>query len=145
MTATETSAKPTSFRFAGGLYSSSVALHKFGERWYDQSLDRWTQQDPIDQSGDLQDGNRYLYVGQDPVNNTDPSGTWTVCDWQGCKASCGWHECTGDSPRPLSPIERGIIGCYKGTVFGGIGEPYKAGKIGAAGCITGAAEGIAGG
>jgi RHS repeat-associated protein len=74
VTETETSIRPTSFRFAGGLYSSSVGLHKFGARWYDQALDRWTQQDPIDQTRDLQAGNRYLYVSDNPTNQTDPSG-----------------------------------------------------------------------
>jgi uncharacterized protein RhaS with RHS repeats len=32
VTENETSVRPTSFRFAGGLYSSSVGLHKFGQR-----------------------------------------------------------------------------------------------------------------
>jgi RHS repeat-associated protein len=96
VTASETSAKPTSFRFAGGVYSPAVALHKFGERWYDQSLDRWTQEDPLDQTGDLQQGNRYLYAGNNPTNRTDPTGRSTICDEQGCKSTCGWHECTGD-------------------------------------------------
>jgi RHS repeat-associated protein len=78
VTENETSVRPASFRFAGGLYSSSVALHKFGQRWYDQSLDRWTQQDAIDQAGDLKRGNRYLYVGDNPVNSTDPSGLLSI-------------------------------------------------------------------
>jgi RHS repeat-associated protein len=77
VTENETSVRPTSFRFAGGLYSSSVGLHKFGARWYDQSLGRWTQQDPIDQTGDLKQGNRYLYASDNPVNRTDPSGKYT--------------------------------------------------------------------
>jgi RHS repeat-associated protein len=75
VSATETSAKPTAFRFAGGLYSASLGVHKFGERWYDQSLGRWSQQDPIDQTGDLREGNRYLYGGDNPVNSLDPAGT----------------------------------------------------------------------
>jgi RHS repeat-associated protein len=74
VSSSETTAHPNPFRFAGGLYSSSIALHKFGMRWYDQSIGRWSQQDPIDQTGDLQDGNRYLYVGDDPANATDPTG-----------------------------------------------------------------------
>jgi RHS repeat-associated protein len=74
VTENETSVRPTSFRFAGGLYTSSLGLHKYGQRWYDQTLNRWTQQDSIDQTGDLKQGNRYLYVGDNPVNGTDPSG-----------------------------------------------------------------------
>jgi RHS repeat-associated protein len=58
------------------LYSSTLGLHKFGMRWYDQKLQRWTQQDPIDQAGDLREGDRYLYVGGDPINLADPTGQW---------------------------------------------------------------------
>jgi RHS repeat-associated protein len=71
---TETTPKTNLFRFAGGLYSSTLGLHKFGMRWYDQKLQRWTQQGPIDQAGDLREGNRYGYVGDDPVNLADLSG-----------------------------------------------------------------------
>ena len=46
----------------------------FGKRYYDPGLGRWTQQDPIDQPADLRQANRYVYVGQDPVNHVDPSG-----------------------------------------------------------------------
>jgi len=50
-------------------------LYKFGTRYYDPTLGRWTQQDPV--RGHLDDPNslnRYLYAGDDPVNLTDPSG-----------------------------------------------------------------------
>jgi len=63
------------WRFAGGYYDSSTGLYKFGTRYYDPTLGRWSQQDPL--SGTLTDPNslnRYLYVSDDPVNLTDPSG-----------------------------------------------------------------------
>ena len=78
VTENETSVRPTSFRFAGGLYSSSVGLHKFGQRWYDQTLGRWTQEDPILQMKSLKNGNRYLYAGDNPVNQTDPMGLFSI-------------------------------------------------------------------
>jgi RHS repeat-associated protein len=78
----QTSAEPAlgnPWRYAGGLYMDDVAtgtkLTKFGTRYYDPSVGRWTQQDPvagsIDDPGSL---NRYVYVGDDPVNFTDPAG-----------------------------------------------------------------------
>ena len=75
---TETTPYANLFRFAGGLYSSTLGLHKFGMRWYDQKLGRWTQQDPIDQTGDLQQGNRYQYAGVNPINQADPSGLFSI-------------------------------------------------------------------
>lgn len=50
-------------------------------------IGRWTQQDPLDRVGNLREGNRYVYVGGDPVNNADPSGQHLVpcitapCPW----------------------------------------------------------------
>jgi RHS repeat-associated protein len=63
------------WRFAGGYFDSGTGLYKFGARYYDPTLGRWSQQDPL--SGKLTDPNslnRYLYVSDDPVSLTDPSG-----------------------------------------------------------------------
>jgi len=65
---------PTSqFGFAAG-YRSVGGLYHYGQRYYDPDSMRWTQPDPLDQTGDPREGNRYIYVGSDPVNATDPSG-----------------------------------------------------------------------
>ena len=64
------------WRFAGEhREASGTFLYKIGARYYDPSLGRWTQQDPIDQAGDLRNANRYVYAADDPVNFTDPMGT----------------------------------------------------------------------
>lgn len=60
--------------FAGGHYHHELGLYKFGERWYDPKLGRWTQQDPLHQPIDPRNANAYMYAGQDPVNLTDPTG-----------------------------------------------------------------------
>ncbi|MFL5627424.1 MAG: RHS repeat-associated core domain-containing protein [Ktedonobacteraceae bacterium] len=54
------------FKFAGGQYRSSTGLYKFGERYYDPKLGRWTQLDSA--------GTGYVYASDDPVNEVDPSG-----------------------------------------------------------------------
>ena len=54
-------------------------MYKFGVRYYDPTLGRWTQQDPL--GGSLFDpstGNRYIYANDDPTNLTDPSGQVSV-------------------------------------------------------------------
>lgn len=61
------------FRFVGGYHSESNQYH-FGMRYYRPGLGRWTQQDPISSPADLQEANRYAYVGNNPVNFVDPSG-----------------------------------------------------------------------
>ncbi len=71
--ATEDVANP--WRFAGGYLDGQTGLTKFGTRYYDPKIGRWTQQEPF--AGSLADPNtinRYAYVGNDPVNFIDPSG-----------------------------------------------------------------------
>jgi RHS repeat-associated protein len=60
------------FGFAGGL--ADAGLVRFGMRDYDPETGRWTARDPsLDSSNG---GNLYAYVGNDPVNHTDPAGLW---------------------------------------------------------------------
>jgi RHS repeat-associated protein len=56
------------WRYAGGFYDGTTGLTKFGARYYDPDLGRFTQRDPSGK--DLP----YAYAGCDPVNNTDPTG-----------------------------------------------------------------------
>lgn len=64
------------FGLAGGLYDADTGLVRFGARDYDARFGRWTHKDPI-----LFDGgqtNLYVYVGNDPVNRSDPFGTFAI-------------------------------------------------------------------
>jgi RHS repeat-associated protein len=54
------------FRFIGAVWDSSTGLYKMGERYYDPSLGRFTQLDPL--------GGGYVYSHDDPINLSDPSG-----------------------------------------------------------------------
>jgi RHS repeat-associated protein len=49
-------------------------LYHYGQRYYDPTTGRWTQQDPIDHLGSTTQGNRFLFAGADPINVSDPSG-----------------------------------------------------------------------
>jgi len=71
----ETQGQPNPFQYEGGYFESSTGLVKFGTRYYNPNLGRWTQQDPVAGSlGNPDTLNRYLYVTDDPVNEVDPSG-----------------------------------------------------------------------
>ncbi len=61
--------------YAGGYYESSTGLYKFGIRYYDPKVGRWTQRTPV--GGSLQEttkANPYEYADDNPVNEIDPSG-----------------------------------------------------------------------
>jgi RHS repeat-associated protein len=66
------------FRYAGGYWDATTighaALYKFGERYYDPSIGRWTQPDPVNNPLDLKGWNGYDYAGDNPINMIDPSG-----------------------------------------------------------------------
>ncbi|HSH58866.1 MAG TPA: RHS repeat-associated core domain-containing protein [Acidimicrobiales bacterium] len=80
----QTSAEPAvanPWRFAGGYHDTQTDLTKFGTRYYDPAVGRWTQQDPL--AGSIADPttmNRYAYVGGNPVNYVDPSGRFSITD-----------------------------------------------------------------
>jgi RHS repeat-associated protein len=51
-------------------------MDKFGERYYDPSNLRWSQPDPIDQTG-IRQGNGYLYVTRAPIASSGIiAGRW---------------------------------------------------------------------
>jgi len=75
-TPTFTGTVPSNFQFASGYRDPETGLLKFGARYYDPALGRWTQRDPL--TGNLIDPrtiNRYAYVTDDPINNIDLAGT----------------------------------------------------------------------
>jgi RHS repeat-associated protein len=62
-------------RYAGGYFDTTSGLVKFGARYYDSNTGRWTQMDPI--GGSIANPatlNGYIYAGDDPINNVDPTG-----------------------------------------------------------------------
>ncbi|MBK7708705.1 MAG: RHS domain-containing protein [Acidobacteria bacterium] len=62
----------TRYKFTGREYDDFTGLHYYRARWYDGNLGRFISEDPIGFAGG--DVNLYGYVGNGPVNSTDPSG-----------------------------------------------------------------------
>jgi RHS repeat-associated protein len=79
LTATGTQATTNAFRFASGYFDSATGLTKFGTRYYDPVLGRWTQRDSVACSiGSPNSLDRYAYAADNPINLTDRSGRMTV-------------------------------------------------------------------
>ena len=148
--ASETVANP--WRYAGGLLDSQTGLTKFGTRYYDPDLGRFTQRDPSGQ--DLP----YAYAAGNPINNTDPSGLFGLSTVFGVVAGAFAGAATdlivtpfltislGILAPPLAPLAIPIGGCVAGlagTFVATGGSPDTSGDIYAGACIGGAATNVA--
>jgi RHS repeat-associated protein len=76
---TVSSSAPNLFGYAGGLQVPGTGLIHFGARYYNPALGQWTQLDPTGQNAG------YTYVGDNPINYTDPTGLQAISfGWSGC-------------------------------------------------------------
>ena len=63
------------FGYTGRQWDAKAELYNYRARYYDPVLGIFLSMDPI---GTKDDPNLYMYVGLDPVNKTDPTGTTCV-------------------------------------------------------------------
>lgn len=61
--------------FNGKRLEELVDLYDFGKRFYDPCMGRWTTPDPLE---DFDDNNRYLFVKNDPINQIDLYGLFSI-------------------------------------------------------------------
>jgi RHS repeat-associated protein len=69
------------FGYTGSLFEKDIGMNRLGARLYDASVGRWLTEDPSGFSAG--DANLYRYVGNNPYNNTDPTGLCGQNLWNG--------------------------------------------------------------
>ncbi|WP_250008766.1 RHS repeat domain-containing protein [Actinoplanes sp. M2I2] len=89
LSSTGVRAEHNPFRYTGAyqdtFYDLGTNFTKLGRRWYHAEHGRFTQQDSLTFLANPALGNRYAYVGGNPVNYTDPTGfgpfgpDWLTC------------------------------------------------------------------
>jgi len=68
------------FQYTGQAWLSEVGMYYYKARIYSPTLGRFLQTDPIGYADQL---NLYAYVANDPVDGTDPTGNYLICDQEG--------------------------------------------------------------
>ena len=96
------------FRYTGQIALPELKLYHYKARVYDPVRGWFLQTDPIGYGDGL---NMYAYVGDDPVNGTDPTGTFGVLNNK-CPAG---SRCTSTNPQASNMAAGG------GSPSGGIG------------------------
>ncbi|MHA1952113.1 MAG: RHS repeat-associated core domain-containing protein, partial [Candidatus Thorarchaeota archaeon] len=65
--------------YTGEMYDSSASMYYLRARWYDQQTGRFNRMDPFaGNTHDPQSLHKYLYVHNNPINNYDPSGLFSI-------------------------------------------------------------------
>ena len=86
------------FRFSTKYFDTETGLSYFGGRYYNASLGRWINRDPI---GELGGRNLYEYAANDPLDRMDPLGMMTL---PGCGITHACPQCPkkGNGGSPLA-------------------------------------------
>jgi RHS repeat-associated protein len=71
------------FQYASREFDSETGLYYYRARYYDLATGRFLSEDP---SGPEQGSNLYAYVNDNPLNNVDPFGLYTID--KSCKGRC---------------------------------------------------------
>jgi RHS repeat-associated protein len=138
--------------FTGHEELDTLCLINANARLYDATVGRFLSADPTTEAiYDLQDLNRYSYVGNNPLSLTDPTGL--------CFLGCFWHTpefraALGlavaillEQPWALASLEgtafagTGLGGVINAGIAGGASGAISSGKL--RGTLIGAAEGMA--
>ncbi len=116
----------TSFGFQGQRYDSETGLYYFKHRQYSAKLGRFLQPDPIGYRAGM---NLYAYVGNDPLDHTDPYGLQSFEGATGNPVTDASHYYHYDLGENLQAVGDFLAGVDAAVTNGAIGALANSGNV----------------
>jgi len=91
------------FQYTGQIWLPELGMYHYKARIYSPTLGRFLQTDPVGYDDQV---NLYAYVGNDPINATDPTGELCQMNDEGSK--CAWDAVNGELPKGADRMLRAM-------------------------------------
>lgn len=136
-TLANTLGKLNPFRYRGYIFDEETGLYYLHSRYYNPNLCRFINADDVESlgaDGDINGYQLFIYCMNDPVNNKDEAGSWSLPNW--AKVAIGAALIVGAAV--VATVATGGVACFAAGAAIGAAKGAVSGAIG--GAITGAIQ-----
>lgn len=136
-TLANTLGKLNPFRYCGYIFDEETGLYYLRSRYYNPNLCRFINADDVEAmgaDGDINGDQLFIYCMNDPVNNRDEAGSWSLPNW--AKVAIGAALIVGAAV--VATVATGGVACFAAGAAIGAAKGAVSGAIG--GAITGAIQ-----
>lgn len=125
------------FKYRGYIFDEETGLYYLRSRYYNPNLCRFINADDVEAlgaDGDINGYQLFIYCMNDPVNNRDEAGSWSLPNW--AKVAIGAALIVGAAV--VATVATGGVACFAAGAAIGAAKGAVSGAIG--GAVTGAIQ-----